>query len=139
MQQIYRRTPMPKCDFNKVALRSTWAFSCKFDAYFRNTFTKNPSGWLLFPSIFLISIYTSWFSFFICPFHHPIFDSYNKSLFTKIQQEISCKENLLRICFIYKIDKFHQSELSFQLIKSFLKSNVFQVFLQMGNKQILIG
>ena len=21
MQQIYRRTPMPKCDFNKVALR----------------------------------------------------------------------------------------------------------------------
>ena len=28
MQQIYRRTPMPKCDFNKVA--SAWTFSCKF-------------------------------------------------------------------------------------------------------------
>ena len=39
MQQIYRRTPMPKCDFNKVSLRiylnhtSAWAFSCKFPAY----------------------------------------------------------------------------------------------------------
>ena len=44
MQQIYRRTPMPKCDFNKVALQlywnhtSAWVFSCKFAAYFQNTF-----------------------------------------------------------------------------------------------------
>ena len=44
MQQIYGRTPMPKCDFNKVALKlywnraSAWAFSCKFAAYFQNTF-----------------------------------------------------------------------------------------------------
>ena len=28
---------MPKCDFNKVAL---WVFSCKFAAYFQNTFSK---------------------------------------------------------------------------------------------------
>ena len=33
MQQIYRRTPMLKCDFNKVAV-----FSCKFAAYFQNIF-----------------------------------------------------------------------------------------------------
>ena len=33
MQQIYSRTPMPKCDFNKVV------FSCKFAAYFQNTFS----------------------------------------------------------------------------------------------------
>ena len=33
MHQIYGRTPMPKCDFNKVA----WVFSCKFAAYFQNT------------------------------------------------------------------------------------------------------
>ena len=44
MQQIYRRTPMPKCNFNKVALQlywnrtSVWVFSCKFAAYFQNTF-----------------------------------------------------------------------------------------------------
>ena len=53
MQQINRRTPMPKCDFNKVALQLYWnhalasVFSCKFDAYFQNTFLKKTSGWLL--------------------------------------------------------------------------------------------
>ena len=45
MPQIYRRTPMPKCDFNKVAKQlnwnhtSAWVFSCKFAAYFQNTFS----------------------------------------------------------------------------------------------------
>ena len=44
MQQVYRRTPMPKCDFNKVSLQlywnytSAWVLSCKFAAYFQNTF-----------------------------------------------------------------------------------------------------
>ena len=44
---------MPKCDFNKVALQlywnrtSAWVFSCKFAAYFQNTFSQNTSGWLL--------------------------------------------------------------------------------------------
>ena len=45
-QQIYKRTPMPKCNFNKVALQlywnhtSAWMFSCKFSAYFQNTFSQ---------------------------------------------------------------------------------------------------
>ena len=45
MPQIYWRTPMPKCDFNKVALQlywnrtSPWVFSCKFATYFQNTFS----------------------------------------------------------------------------------------------------
>ena len=45
MQQIYRRTPMPKCDFNKVALQlywnrtSTWVFSCNFASYLQCTFS----------------------------------------------------------------------------------------------------
>ena len=35
----YRGTPMAKCDFKKVALHtSSWVFSCKFAAYFQNTF-----------------------------------------------------------------------------------------------------
>ena len=41
MQQIYRRTAMPKCDFNKQLCwnhTSTWVFSCKFAAYFQNNF-----------------------------------------------------------------------------------------------------
>ena len=44
MQQIYRRIPIPKCDFNKVASQLywnrilAWLFSCKFAAYFQNNF-----------------------------------------------------------------------------------------------------
>ena len=44
MQQNYRRSPMPKCDFNNVAFQlywnrnSAWMF-CKFAAYFQNTFS----------------------------------------------------------------------------------------------------
>ena len=53
MQQIYRRTPMAKCDFNKVTLQLywnhtiTWVFSCKFATYFQKLFNKNISGWML--------------------------------------------------------------------------------------------
>ena len=45
MQHIYRRIPMPKSDFNKVSKQrywnhtSAWVFSCKFAAYFQNTFS----------------------------------------------------------------------------------------------------
>ena len=45
MHQIYRIRPMPKCDFNKVALQLYWnhisatVFPCKFAAYFQ----KSPS------------------------------------------------------------------------------------------------
>ena len=45
LQQTYRRTPKPKSDFNKVAKQlywshtSAWVFSCKFAAYFQNTFS----------------------------------------------------------------------------------------------------
>ena len=57
MQQIYRITPIPKCDFNKFALQlywnrtSAWVLSCKFTAYFQNIFLKNTSG-----QLFLICI-----------------------------------------------------------------------------------
>ena len=45
MKQIYRRTPMPMCNLNKVTLQlywnhfSAWLFSCKFAAYFQNIFS----------------------------------------------------------------------------------------------------
>ena len=44
MQQIYRRAPMPSCDFNKVVSQlywnhtSAWVSYCKFAAYFQNIF-----------------------------------------------------------------------------------------------------
>ena len=58
MQQIYRRTPIPKCDFNKVAIvkgvlkicsKFTGEHSCRslISIKFRTPFTKNTSGWLL--------------------------------------------------------------------------------------------
>ena len=43
MQEIYRRTPIPKCDFNKVTKQLYWnhtstrVYSCKFGAYFLST------------------------------------------------------------------------------------------------------
>ena len=46
VQQIYSRTPMPKCDFNKVALQLywnhtlAWVYCCTFAAYFQNTFSQ---------------------------------------------------------------------------------------------------
>ena len=53
IQQIYSRSPMPKCDFNKVALQiycnrtSAWVICCKFSAYFQTPSLKSTSGWLL--------------------------------------------------------------------------------------------
>ena len=53
MRQIYRRTPMSKCDFNKIAKQLYWnhtsayVFSCKFATYFRTTFFRNTSRRLL--------------------------------------------------------------------------------------------
>ena len=49
IQQIYRRPPMPKCDFN-IKLQSNfiywnhtlaYVFSCKFAAYSQNTFSHS--------------------------------------------------------------------------------------------------
>ena len=45
MQQIYRMTSLPTCDFNKVAKQIywnhtvAWVFFCKLAAYFQNTFS----------------------------------------------------------------------------------------------------
>ena len=46
MQQINRRTPMSKYNFNEVSLQLywnrtlAWMFSCKFTAYYQNTFLQ---------------------------------------------------------------------------------------------------
>ena len=62
MQQIYRRIPMPKCDFSKAALQiywnhtSAWVFSCKLHI-FRTPFSKNtPDGLLLYCHITYIKL-----------------------------------------------------------------------------------
>ena len=54
MQQSYRRTPMSKCDFNKVvlqiAIEAAFRHGCSpvnLLHIFRTLFTKNTSGWML--------------------------------------------------------------------------------------------
>ena len=48
IQELYRKTPMPKCDFNKVALEiywnriSAWVFSSKFAAPLLYLFLRTP-------------------------------------------------------------------------------------------------
>ena len=52
MQQIYRRTHMPNCNFNKVAKQlywnrtSAWVFSSKYVAYFQNIFLFSEHFWV---------------------------------------------------------------------------------------------
>ena len=53
MQQIYRRTSMPKCDFKKVGKQlywnrtSAWMSPVILLHIFRTSFPRNKSGWLL--------------------------------------------------------------------------------------------
>ena len=79
MQQIYRRTAMPKCDFNKVAIEITLRHGCSLVNLlhiFRTLFPKNTSEYLHMRSCTL--------QFFI-PFHTIIgsfFFSVSNQLYT---------------------------------------------------------
>ena len=106
MQQIYRRTFIPKCDFNKVALQlywdhtSAWVFSWKFAAYFQNTYLQEHlwrEGGLLLGK--LIS------SFFVTPQKHFMkamlvsiqsFDAPQSVKKLKIKLRVSVKKNETR-------------------------------------------
>ena len=64
MQQIYKTTSMPKCDFNKVAKQLywnrtlAWVFSCKFASYFQNSFSEEHLWvWLLLSNTLRESMY----------------------------------------------------------------------------------
>ena len=63
MQQIYRRTPMPKCDFNKVAcnfIEIKLRHGCSpvnLRHIFRTPFLNNTSGWLPLYSCILVPIF----------------------------------------------------------------------------------
>ena len=81
IRKIYRRTPMPKCDFNKVAqnfTEITLRHGCSpvnLLHILRTPFTKNTSGWLLLDGYSIGSIldiahfesnkYFTYFRFFI--------------------------------------------------------------------------
>ena len=64
MKQIYRRTPIPKCDFSKVSKQLSWNHTSAlvFTYKFRTSFRKNTSGELLlsFSRILKKSIHWCW-------------------------------------------------------------------------------
>ena len=98
MQQIYRRTSMPKWDFNKVALQLywnrtlTWVFSCKFVAYFQNTFSKEHL-WVAAsePKTLLHSIIEYWLGFFVLLIHFLI------TLLIMSDQAVAYLKNLMML------------------------------------------
>ena len=47
MPQIFRRTSLPKCDFNKVVKQLHWPYPVNMLHIFRTLFPKNTSGGLL--------------------------------------------------------------------------------------------
>ena len=58
MQQIYRRTPMPKCDFNFIEITLRHGCSPVNLLYiFGTPFSKNTSGWLLLFRVVVITDY----------------------------------------------------------------------------------
>ena len=75
--KTYRRTPMPKCGFNKVAKQlywnstSAWGFSCKFAAYFQNTFSTEhlwmATSGKTSSSLFWCLYFELWLYFTHCP------------------------------------------------------------------------
>ena len=84
MQQIYRGTPMPKCDFNKVAVRHRCS-PVNLLHIFRTPFLKNTSGRLLL----------------YCEYLGPLLRNLAKITFLHIIWEVSRCNLLLYIIFFY--------------------------------------
>ena len=69
MRQTYRRTPMPKCDFNKVAkqlIEIAVRHGCSpvnLLHIFRTPYPKNTSEWLLLPVLHSLRFFTTWPAF----------------------------------------------------------------------------
>ena len=69
MQQIYGRTPMPKCDFKKVVLQLYWNCTGHRSSHvnllhiLRTPFSKNTSEWLLLGFIYIRNLLSVLLSF----------------------------------------------------------------------------
>ena len=73
-KKIYGRTPMPKCDFNKVALQLTLRYGCtpvNLVHIFRTPFPTNTSGglFLVLVVILLWNLINSFLSNFLILYH----------------------------------------------------------------------
>ena len=125
MQQLYRRTPMPKSDFNKVALQlyrnrtSAWMFSCKFATYFQNTLPKKSSEGLVL-IWFMTNFENSWYPDKI--FCHQVTKTkcaLNLNLFI---------ENAFKRCLTQYVWMKHQLDPRYVWDKNMKKNLLFTVF-----------
>ena len=91
MQQIYRRTPMSKCDFNKVAkqlywnLTSTWVFFCEFVCIFSEHLFLGTHldgcFWILQLLVFFQAAFFIYFRNILVEIFEKYFFSNNQTLF----------------------------------------------------------
>ena len=76
--QIYRRKPMPKCDFNKIALQlywnrtSAWMFPCILATYFQSTFSFEHLWTTAFVNVYEIHLFILCFMLFYVLSANPI-------------------------------------------------------------------
>ena len=93
MLQIYRRTPMLKCDFNKVAKQLRYVCSTvNLQHIFRTPFPKNTSDALLLKPLQILRK-----------------EDCNRVLFSKSCRSTTCnftKNELIRVCFSVNFTKF---------------------------------
>ena len=85
-EQIYRKTPTQKCDFNKVA-KQLIEIAVRHECspinllhIFRTPFPKNTSGWLLLNSKFSTKIYQTFYLPHLLGFHHSFFPKKQKQM-----------------------------------------------------------
>ena len=104
MQQIYRRTPIPKCDFNKVALQrcwnhtSTWRSPVNLLHIFRAAFLKNTSAplFLVYIRLNLTCFVHTWNKrFFSTELHCCLYELSLLSIFVVINHIMLLKQTYL--------------------------------------------
>ena len=86
MQQIYKRTPIPNCDFNKVAKQLYWnhtsksVFSYKFNAYSQKTISeerlRRAASEIFSPEVYRSNYIKKWFNYNYCDSLHFHFLSF---------------------------------------------------------------
>ena len=121
MQEISRRTHMPKCDFNKVAcnfIEIGLRHSCSSENLL-NIFRKSFSKTLLEGSFWLLVIY--YLYFFVYE------ECFSFTLFITVVAKLSWKKNFFSkkyLCFFTKYTLFAEKK-KFYMEKSFIMKNFF--------------
>ena len=103
MQQIYRRKPMPKCDFNKVALQLHWNYTSAwvFSEVYREPLIQNVINYFRkrFGLACLAGFWTRLWFYSLSPFKREplcnVLENMINFCTIKISEKKSAKENFL--------------------------------------------